>query len=168
MKPITDYCDRLKMSLRERLTLFAALCDGVQHAHQKGIIHRDLKPSNVLVSEVGDRPVPRIIDFGIAKATAQRLTDTPMHTEVGSFIGTPDYISPEQAAMTLDVDTRSDVYSLGMICYQLLTGTQPFDSAALRSRSAGAQVRRVIQEKEPPRPSTRLREAIIAQPEPCH
>ena len=155
---ITDYCDRVKMPLRDRLELFALLCDGVQHAHHKGIIHRDLKPSNVLVAEVGDRPVPRIIDFGIAKATGHRLTDAPLHTEIGSFIGTPEYMSPEQADMRVDVDTRTDVYSLGMLLYQLLTGSLPF-AGTLRDRGAD-ELRRVIRDSEPPRPSTQVRGAL--------
>jgi eukaryotic-like serine/threonine-protein kinase len=157
-EPINRYCDRVKMPLRERLELFAELCEGVQHAHQKGVIHRDLKPSNVLVSVAGDRPIPRIIDFGIAKATGPRLTDTPLHTEIGAFIGTPEYMSPEQAeASSLDVDTRTDIYSLGIILYELLTGFLPFDSRSLRSGSA-EDMRRTIREHEPPRPSTRVRQ----------
>lgn len=157
-EPITHYCDRVKMPLRQRLELFTELCEGVQHAHQKGVIHRDLKPSNVLVSVAGDRPIPRIIDFGIAKATGPRLTDTPLHTEIGAFIGTPEYMSPEQAeASSLDVDTRTDIYSLGIILYELLTGLLPFDSRSLRSGSA-EDMRRTIREHEPPRPSTRVRQ----------
>ena len=156
-EPITDYCERVNMTLHDRLALFAELCDGVQHAHLKGIIHRDLKPSNVLVSEVDGRPVPRIIDFGIAKAVAHRLTDATLYTEFGNFIGTPEYMSPEQAASPYDVDTRSDVYSLGMILYELLVGTLPFDPGMLRGGSAD-DIRASIMQMDPPRPSTRLRE----------
>lgn len=159
-EPINEYCDRVRMPLPERLELFVALCDGVHHAHQKGIIHRDLKPSNVLVSLLGDRPVPRIIDFGIAKATAQHLTATPLHTEVGAFVGTPEYMSPEQAdSSSLDVDTRSDVYSLGIMLYELLSGTLPLDMTSLRARGID-EVRRAIREGEPPRPSARARQPL--------
>jgi tetratricopeptide (TPR) repeat protein len=153
---ITTYCDRQRLPVRERLELFIQLCDGVQHAHQKGIIHRDLKPSNVLVSITDDRPVPRIIDFGIAKAVAQPLTDHSLFTELGTFIGTPEYMSPEQAEMTpLDVDTRSDVYSLGLLLYELLVGTLPFDRQALRQAGLD-EIRRTIRDTDAPRPSTRV------------
>jgi serine/threonine protein kinase/tetratricopeptide (TPR) repeat protein len=153
---ITTYCDRQRLSIRERLELFIQLCDGVQHAHQKGIIHRDLKPSNVLVTITDDHPVPRIIDFGIAKAVAQPLTEHSLFTELGTFIGTPEYMSPEQAEMTpLDVDTRSDVYSLGLLLYELLVGTLPFDRQALRQAGLD-EMRRTIRETEAPRPSTRV------------
>ena len=132
------------------------VCEGVQHAHQKGIIHRDLKPSNVLVALQDDRPVPKIIDFGVAKATTRTLTDSTMHTEFGAMIGTPEYMSPEQAEMTgLDVDTRTDVYSLGVILYELLTGDLP---VRIERRCAQGldEIRRTIREVEPPRPSTRV------------
>ena len=153
---ITSYCDRQRLSVRDRLELFIQLCEGVQHAHQKGIIHRDLKPSNVLVGFVDDHPVPRIIDFGIAKAVAQPLTGHSLFTEFGTFIGTPEYMSPEQAEMSpLDVDTRSDVYSLGILLYELLVGALPFDRDALRHAGLDA-IRRTIRETDAPRPSTRV------------
>jgi len=155
-EPITTYCDRHRLSIRQRLDLLVQVCEGVQHAHQKGIIHRDLKPSNVLVALQGDNPVPKIIDFGVAKATAQRLTERTMFTELGVLIGTPEYMSPEQAEMTgLDVDTRTDVYALGVILYELLTGTLPFEPKDLRSLGFD-EIRRRIREVDPPRPSTRI------------
>jgi eukaryotic-like serine/threonine-protein kinase len=154
--PITEHCDTHRLSTRERLELFIEVCEGVQHAHQKAIIHRDLKPSNILVSLVDGRAQPKIIDFGIAKATGQRLTEKTLFTEVGAIIGTPEYMSPEQADLTgQDVDTRTDVYSLGVILYQLLTGELPFGSKELRS-SSYEELRRKLKEVEPPRPSTRL------------
>jgi non-specific serine/threonine protein kinase/serine/threonine-protein kinase len=155
-EPISVYCDRHRLTMRERLELFVKVCDGVQHAHQKGIIHRDLKPSNVLVAVQGDDALPKIIDFGVAKATAQRLTERTMFTELGVLIGTPEYMSPEQAEMTgLDVDTRTDVYALGAILYELLTGALPFDSKELRALGF-SEIQRRIREVEPPRPSTRV------------
>ena len=136
--PITDYCDRRRLSTRERLTLFIQVCDGVQHAHQKAILHRDLKPSNILVTEQDGEPAPKIIDFGVAKATAQPLTPETMYTELGQLIGTPEYMSPEQADLTVeDVDTRTDVYSLGVVLYQLLVGALPFDSGEMRRGGTG-------------------------------
>jgi tetratricopeptide (TPR) repeat protein len=155
-EPITTYCDRHRLSTEDRLALFLQLCEGVQHAHQKGIIHRDLKPSNVLVAVQGDRPAPKIIDFGVAKATAQPLTDRSLLTVLGAPIGTPEYMSPEQAEMgVLDVDTRTDVYALGVTLYELLTGTLPFDSRELRAAGVSG-IPRIIREREPPRPSTRV------------
>src|SRR5688572_21520336 len=126
-EPITTYCDRHKLTIRQRLELFAKVCEAVQHAHTKGIIHRDLKSTNVLVTEVDGRAVPKVIDFGVAKATSQRLTEQTLFTETGLLIGTPAYASPEQAEGGADVDTRSDVYSLGVMLYELLTGALPFD-----------------------------------------
>lgn len=154
---ITDYCDRHKLSTRERLELFVQVCQTVQYAHQKGIIHRDLKPSNILVTGDDQEPAaPKIIDFGIAKSTEQRLTADTLFTAMQQFLGTPAYMSPEQAGMGgTDVDTRSDVYSLGVLLYELLTGLTPFDAAELH-RCAVDEVLRFIRETEPPRPSTRL------------
>jgi eukaryotic-like serine/threonine-protein kinase len=153
---ISDYCDENKLSTEDRLKLFTQVCQAIQHAHQKGIIHRDIKPSNVLVTLHDGVPVPKIIDFGIAKATEQRLTDKTLFTEFTAFIGTPAYMSPEQAEMSgLDIDTRSDIYSLGVLLYELLTGKTPFDAEALH-RATLDECRRTIREKEPPRPSTRL------------
>ena len=154
--PITEYCDKQRLSIRERLTLFVDVCAGVQHAHQKGIIHRDIKPSNVLVTTQDEKHTPKIIDFGVAKATSQRLTERTVFTELGQLIGTPEYMSPEQAEMTnLDIDTRTDVYSLGVLLYELLAGERPFDSKALRAAGL-AEIQRTLREDEPPRPSSRI------------
>ena len=154
--PITEYCDQNCLSVQERLNLFVQICHAAQHAHQKGIIHRDIKPSNVLVTLHDGRPVPKVIDFGVAKATNQQLTDKTLFTNFAQMIGTPLYMSPEQAEMTgLDVDTRTDIYSLGVLLYELLTGTTPFDQNRIR-RAAYDEIRRIIREEEPPQPSTRI------------
>src|SRR5215471_3021149 len=153
--PITDYCDKNNLQIRARLELFSHVCQAVQHAHQKGLIHRDIKPSNVLVSTQDDRPVTKIIDFGIAKATQTRLTEKTLFTAFSHMIGTPEYMSPEQADGGLDIDTRSDVYSLGVLLYELLAGAPPFDPKELRSK-AYAEMQRIIREVEPPAPSTRI------------
>jgi WD40 repeat protein/serine/threonine protein kinase len=153
---ITDYCDQNKLATGERLELFQQVCHAIQHAHQKGIIHRDIKPSNILVTLHDGLPVPVIIDFGIAKATEQRLTEKTLFTAFEQFIGTPAYMSPEQAEMSqLDIDTRSDIYSLGVLLYELLTGKTPFDPQTLLQAGLD-EMRRTIREKEPVRPSTRL------------
>ncbi len=153
--PIVEYCDKNNLSIQNRLELFAQVCNAVQHAHTKGIIHRDLKPSNILVSTQDGRPHTKVIDFGIAKATASKLTEKTLFTEHRALIGTPEYMSPEQAEGSLDIDTRTDVYSLGVLLYELLTGTTPFSSRELRS-AAYAEIQRIIREVDPPRPSTRL------------
>ncbi|HEV8291301.1 MAG TPA: serine/threonine-protein kinase, partial [Tepidisphaeraceae bacterium] len=154
--PITQYCDTNNVSTRERLDLFVQVCRAVQHAHQKGIIHRDIKPTNILVTMADGIPIPKVIDFGIAKATQNPLTDKTLFTEYRALVGTPEYMSPEQAEMAgIDIDTRSDIYSLGVLLYELLTGTTPFDAKELRSKGA-PEIQRMIREIDPPKPSTRL------------
>ena len=154
--PITEYCDKARLSPRERLALFVPVCEAVQHAHQKGVVHRDLKPSNILVALYDGRPVPKVIDFGIAKATGPRLTDRSIYTEVGALVGTLEYMAPEQAELNnLDIDTRADVYALGAILYELLTGSVPFSRQELQA-AGFLEMLRVIREVEPPRPSTKL------------
>ncbi len=154
--PITKYCDQEALSLEDRLRLFISVCRAVQHAHQKGIIHRDLKPSNVIVGLYDGQPIPKVIDFGVAKATGQRLIEQTMFTEVGQIIGTIEYMAPEQAEMNnLDIDTRADVYSLGVLLYELLTGSPPFASQVLRRAGLGEMLR-IIKEVEPTKPSTKI------------
>ncbi|MBL9126704.1 MAG: serine/threonine protein kinase, partial [Verrucomicrobiales bacterium] len=161
--PITDYCDQNRLSIRDRLELFIKVCHAIQHAHQKGIIHRDIKPSNILVAFHDGAPVPKVIDFGIAKATAGRLTEATLNTQLHHpFLGTPAYMSPEQADLGgLDVDTRGDIYSLGVLLYELLTGTTPFDARELMNSGIDAMLK-TIRHQEPPRPSTRLTQTLAA------
>lgn len=157
---ITEYCDHNGLDTRERLLLFVKVCNAIQHAHQKGVIHRDIKPSNILVTLHDGEPVPKVIDFGIAKAVGQRLTDITLFTELQAFVGTPAYTSPEQAEMSgLDIDTRSDIYSLGVLLYELLTGKTPFDAKALAASGLDA-MRKTIREVEPARPSAKLRQTL--------
>ena len=154
--PITDFCDARRLTARERLELFVPVCQAIQHAHQKGVIHRDIKPTNVLVELYDDRAVPKVIDFGIAKAVGQRLTEKTLYTGFGTLVGTPAYMAPEQATFNaLDVDTRADVYALGVLLYELLAGSPPFEPERLR-QAALDEVLRLVREEEPPRPSTRL------------
>ena len=154
--PITEYCDATRLSVEERLNLFIEVCSALQHAHQKGVIHRDLKPSNILVAPYDDKPVPKVIDFGLAKALHQSLTEKTLYTAHETVLGTPLYMSPEQAQLNnLDVDTRSDIYSLGVLLYELLTGTTPLERKRFKE-AAWDEIRRMIREEEPPRPSVRL------------
>ena len=160
--PITDYCDDQRLSNEQRIGVFIKVCSAVQHAHLKGLIHRDLKPSNILVGDVDGIPEPRIIDFGIAKATSTTLTDSTLHTRIGQIIGTPQYMSPEQANVTgLDVDTRADIYSLGVVLYELLVGAAPLDLHAIGDQAMQVAIR----EKDPPKPSTRITELGDTQAE---
>ena len=154
--PITEYCDQNRLDPKERLELFLPVCQAIQHAHQKGIIHRDIKPSNILITLHDGKPVPKVIDFGIAKAIDQRLTERTLFTQLGAVIGTPEYMSPEQAGMSgLDIDTRSDIYSLGVLLYELLTGSTPLRRGTIRQAALNEMLRR-IKEEEPPKPSTRI------------
>ena len=150
---ITQYCDQHELTIRERLQLFDKVCLAVQHAHQKGIIHRDIKPSNVLVADIDGAAVPKVIDFGVAKAVGAKLVDGTVYTQFSQMVGTPLYMSPEQANLGVaDVDTRSDVYSLGVLLYELLTGNTPFDRETIK-HAGFDEMRRIIREDEPPRPS---------------
>ncbi|HUU83121.1 MAG TPA: serine/threonine-protein kinase [Phycisphaerae bacterium] len=159
-EPITEHCDRHRLTVNERLELFVQVCEAVQHAHQKGVIHRDIKPSNILVTMRDGKAIPKIIDFGVAKAISQPLTEKTVYTQQGQLIGTPSYMSPEQVEMTIqDIDTRTDIYSLGVLLYELLTGSLPFNRASLKEAPFG-EVQRIIREVEPPKPSAKLRGAV--------
>jgi hypothetical protein len=162
--PITRHCDENNLPIRDRLDLFVAVCQAIQHAHTKGIIHRDIKPSNVLVTRQDGQPVVKVIDFGIAKAMGQQLTDKTLFTEFAQMVGTPLYMSPEQAELSsVDIDTRSDIYSLGVLLYELLTGTTPVNREQLK-QAAFDEVRRIIREEDPPKPSTRISSTAEAAP----
>lgn len=157
--PLTDYCDQKRLPVKARLVLFLSVCQAVQHAHQKGIIHRDLKPGNVLVTEVDGRPTPKVIDFGVAKATEMKLTDMSL-ADAGAIVGTPTYMSPEQAdPSSMDIDTRTDVYALGVMLYELLTGSPPIHKSQFQ-RGAILEMLRMVREVEPPRPSTKLKSLL--------
>jgi serine/threonine protein kinase len=163
--PITEYCDENQLNPRERLTLFISVCHAVQHAHQKGVIHRDLKPNNILVAPHDGLPVVKVIDFGVAKALGQQLTDKTVYTRFAQIVGTPLYMSPEQAEINaLDVDTRSDIYALGVLLYELITGTTPFDKQRLHN-AAFDEIRRIIRQEEPPCPSTRISSLGLTLPD---
>src|SRR4051794_23368794 len=158
--PITEFCDARRLTPRERLELFVPVCQAIQHAHQKGVIHRDIKPGNILVALYDDRPVPKVIDFGVAKAAGQPLTDMTLMTGFGAVVGTPEYMSPEQASFNqLDVDTRSDVYSLGVLLYELLTGSPPHGKG--ESEDGLIETLRAIREQVPTLPSTKLSTADV-------
>jgi len=154
--PVTEFCDTHRLRIRERLELFGSICGAVQHAHQKGVIHRDIKPSNILAAMLDGRPHAKVIDFGVAKAVCERLTDKTLFTKFHQIVGTPQYMSPEQADGSVDIDTRSDVYSLGVLLYELLTGSTPFDVRQMRSIG---EIQRTLRQVEPPRPSTRVQSA---------
>jgi serine/threonine protein kinase len=154
--PITQFCDARQLTPRQRLELFVPVCQAIQHAHQKGIIHRDIKPSNVLIALYDDRPVPKVIDFGLAKAAGSQLTEQTLVTGFGAIVGTPQYMSPEQATLNnLDIDTRSDNYSLGVLLYELLAGSPPFRRKELE-KAGMLEILRIIREEEPPKPSTKV------------
>ena len=166
-KPITEYADEHCLSLEARLLLFLSVCTAIQHAHQKGIIHRDLKPSNILVIAQDGEPVPKVIDFGVARAISEPLTEKTLYTEQGQLIGTPGYMSPEQADLNNpDIDTRTDVYSLGVLLYELLTGALPFARDTLREGGID-HIRQVIRQHDPPTPSTRLGKTSAAEASGC-
>jgi serine/threonine protein kinase len=156
-EPVTQFCDRMKLDIEERLKLFQQACEAIQHAHPKGIVHRDLKPGNILAFMVkGEGPKLKVIDFGVAKAMSQRMTEHTIFTETGQMIGTPEYMSPEQADPTAgDIDTRSDIYSRGVLLYELLVGATPFDAKELRKKAYG-EIQRTLREEDPPSPSARL------------